>query len=136
MAAPNCCGCIALLVSGLKQQGIECNPYRIKSVVMNTSLDIKDPMDVGLIQVEAAWDKLNEINANSSFDILYNIEFPDIAANSGGLFYKTVENCTTPSSARCVISPKVMRTEEAVQNQLKLAMDIKITLVSSVSWIK
>lgn len=53
MASPNCCGCLALILSGLKQNRIEFNPYGVKRAIENTALDVDETLGTGagLIQV-------------------------------------------------------------------------------------
>jgi len=53
MASPNCCGCLALVLSGLKQNGIESNPYGVKRAIENTALKVDETLasGAGLIQV-------------------------------------------------------------------------------------
>jgi tripeptidyl-peptidase-2 len=52
MASPNCAGCVALLVGGLKMEGVEdCTPYRIKSAIVCSGKDVGDPMLVPFVQV-------------------------------------------------------------------------------------
>lgn len=53
MASPNCCGCIALVLSGLKQNKIEFNPFGVKRAVENTAhlVDESIGSGAGLIQV-------------------------------------------------------------------------------------
>ena len=54
MASPNCCGCLALVLSGLKDNQIEFNPYGVKRAIENTALKVDETLGsgAGLIQVE------------------------------------------------------------------------------------
>ena len=53
MASPNCCGCLALILSGLKLSGIEFNPFGVKRAIENTALLVDEAIGcgAGLIQV-------------------------------------------------------------------------------------
>jgi tripeptidyl-peptidase-2 len=51
MASPNCAGCVALLVSGLKAEGVSWTPYRIKNAIVNSGCDVGDPLLVPFVQV-------------------------------------------------------------------------------------
>ena len=75
MSSPNCCGCISLLLSGLKKSEIKYTPYRIKTAILNTARDIQDPMQAGMIQVENAWKFLTETSVNyKPFDQQFNVD--------------------------------------------------------------
>jgi molybdenum cofactor biosynthesis enzyme len=67
-------GCVSLLLSALKQQKISYTPYRVAKALKNTSLEVGDPLKVGLIQVVAAWDNLaNIIPLRHNLDVFYNV---------------------------------------------------------------
>lgn len=53
MASPNCCGCLALILSGLKSTGVEFNPFGVKRAIENTALLVDEAIGcgAGLIQV-------------------------------------------------------------------------------------
>ena len=53
MSSPNLCGCLALLLSGLKKNGIEYTPFGIKRGIENTALEVDEPLGAGagMIQV-------------------------------------------------------------------------------------
>jgi tripeptidyl-peptidase-2 len=56
----------------LKLKGIPYNPYRIKRAVVNTSKDVSDPMKVGMIQVEKAWNHLVDYQS-IPLDVFYDV---------------------------------------------------------------
>ena len=60
MSSPNCCGCLALILSGLKQNNIEFNPFGVKRAIENTAHQVDDLIGsgTGLIQVEKAYNYL------------------------------------------------------------------------------
>ena len=53
MSSPNLCGCLALILSGLKKNGIEFTPYGVKRGIENTALEVDEPLGTGagMIQV-------------------------------------------------------------------------------------
>ena len=60
MSSPNCCGCLALVLSGLKQQSVDYNPYAVKRAIENTALHVDELLGTGagLVQVERAHEYL------------------------------------------------------------------------------
>jgi len=75
MSSPNCCGCLALIISALKANNIQYTPYRISKAIQRTSKNINDPMNVGLIQVENAFNDLVNFKDDKSQDILFKVMF-------------------------------------------------------------
>ena len=53
MSSPNCCGCLALILSGLKQKNINYNPFGVKRAIENTAQPVDEILGCGsgLIQV-------------------------------------------------------------------------------------
>lgn len=66
MASPNCCGCLALVLSGLKANHVDYNPFGVKRAIENTALDVDELVGqgAGLIQVEKAYDYLIQHKEN------------------------------------------------------------------------
>jgi tripeptidyl-peptidase-2 len=54
MSSPNCCGCLALIVSGLRQRGVDFNPFGVKRAIENTAVCVDEAIGcgAGLIQVK------------------------------------------------------------------------------------
>ena len=62
MSSPHAAGCVALLLSACKAQGIRCNPNRIRRALQNTARKMNDLSNLqqghGMIQVDKAWEYL------------------------------------------------------------------------------
>ncbi len=69
MASPNCCGAVALLLSGLKAQKTAYSPYSVRRALQNTAQPVADTevfaQGPGLLQVDKAFDYL-EANAKAA----------------------------------------------------------------------
>ena len=54
MSSPNCCGCLALILSGLKQKNVDFNPFGVKRAIENTAVVVDEVIGsgAGLIQVK------------------------------------------------------------------------------------
>jgi len=67
MASPNAAGCVALLLSALKQEEIEYNPPLIRRALMNTAQKLDDEFSVGagLIQIHKALDYIRSLTKPS-----------------------------------------------------------------------
>jgi tripeptidyl-peptidase-2 len=136
MASPNCAGCVALLVSGLKGEGVSWTPYRVKAALVNSGMDVEDPLKVPFVQVEKAWENLNSINANANFDLFYGISFPAWRKNAGGLYFRGGWECQSVQMQTCNITPRVFQSARESSNAVKLRQDLNLTLRSTVDWIK
>jgi tripeptidyl-peptidase-2 len=81
MSSPNACGNIALIMSALKAQNVSFTPYRfvfyifahqsIAKAIENTAKDVKDPLNVGFLQIDKAYD----YNTKYADDIDQDIDF-------------------------------------------------------------
>lgn len=73
MASPNACGCISLLVSGLKAEGHKYSPYRLKTAITQTGKSVNDTLGVRFIQVDKAWQYLENNKERDDLDILFKV---------------------------------------------------------------
>lgn len=71
--SPNACGCIALLVSALKREKASYIPYRLKTAVVQSAKSVDDPLNVGFIQVDKAWEYLKEYKDRKDLDIMFDV---------------------------------------------------------------
>lgn len=82
LSSPNACGCVALLVSALKAQKKPYTPYRVKTAVVQSSKSVDDPLNVGFIQVEKAWEYLEAYEKRTDLDILFEVKANDFLTQS------------------------------------------------------
>lgn len=73
LCSPNACGCIALLISGLKAKKQVITPFRLKTAVVNSSKQVDDPLNVGFIQVDQAWEYLQKFDERKDLDMLFQV---------------------------------------------------------------
>lgn len=65
---------MALLLSALKAEKKHYTPYRVKTAVIQSSKSVDDPLNVGFIQVEKAWEYLEAHEKRSDLDILFEVK--------------------------------------------------------------
>lgn len=142
MSSPNACGCISLLVSGLKFEGIAFNPYRIKKAVENTSKDIKDALKVGFIQVEESYAHLKKNAAELDQDIEFQVKLPtmggargiylrDSVSSDSEIYAQTSKFVQVPVSVSAIF-----RKGDEGQSPLKLSYEQRIALISTEPWVQ
>jgi tripeptidyl-peptidase-2 len=90
MSSPNCCGCIALILSGLKANDIDFNPFGVKRAIENTALPVDEPigMGAGLIQVEKAYDYLVQYKDSLIQKIHFDCRYTFKSKQMRGLYLK------------------------------------------------
>src|SRR5690606_18873519 len=108
MASPNACGCISLLLSGLRAEGKSWTPYRIRRSIMNSSKSINDPFGVGLIQVEKAWEFLEAYYDYNEQDIEYQIGISE-RNNARGVYLREAEETSKQHTLTVSITPTRMK---------------------------
>lgn len=132
MASPNCCGCISLLLSGLKAEKRSYTPYLIKRAIQNSGKDIGDSLSVKFIQVMDAWEYLSKVGNMPNFHLDYSISIDD----NRGIYLRTPEETSRLNSFNVSITPNFVKNDQPTQNEAKLKMEVKLEFKSSHSWIK
>ncbi|KAI8818578.1 subtilase family-domain-containing protein [Fimicolochytrium jonesii] len=132
MASPNCCGCLALLVGGLKAEGIPYTPYRITAAIQNGGKDINDPSGVKFFQVEDAWEHLTTTAPQSAaFDVHY-----DISVNGGrGIYLRDAHQTTEIGVFQTDVKVRFFDEEKEGINLRKGDFEVRLALVPSKKWI-
>jgi len=135
MSSPNCCGCIALIISALKANNIQYTPYRITKAIQRTAKDINNPMKVGLIQVENAFNDLINFKDDKAQDILFKIEISE-CNNARGIYIRDIVNANKTTQYTINVKPTFMKVDDEILNKQRLEYESKIALVSTVGWIR
>ena len=132
MASPNCCGCIALLLSALKADNRSYSPYLIKRAIQNSGKDINDCLSVKFIQVRNAWDYLIKATDIQNFHLDYKLSI----AGNRGVYLRDSEETSRLNAFNIAITPVFLYNEDSSQNDAKLKMEVKLEFKQSHSWIK
>ena len=158
MSSPNACGCLTLLLSGLKQLSAEgkaakscfiVSPPRLRLAAENMG-KIIDEVDIlgqnnGLIQVENAWNHLLDNFHDASVDI--PVRFEVLSRRfSRGIYFRQPSESTVSSTLKVEIKPRFDllpegELESAYFNgksiqEAKIDYELRLNLVSSCDWIK
>ncbi|CAF4089647.1 unnamed protein product, partial [Adineta steineri] len=111
MSSPNATGCIALLVSALKQEEIEYTPSLIRCALMNTAQKIEDEFSVGagLVQIHKALDYIRSLAKPS---LLTKIQLNITGGQGRGIYLRDFDQVQTSSGDICLtIKPKYLPKE-------------------------
>ncbi|KAF0698014.1 Aste57867_11345 [Aphanomyces stellatus] len=141
MASPNCAGCVALLLSGLKDRHLPYHPYLVRRAFENTA--VKVPLvesfaqGRGLIQVVPAFDYL----VQHSVDAVHRPLYYDVRVSKpGALTNYTRGICireapeTNASNMEFQIKVTPVFHVDA-PNDDRLALDVSLSLVASHGWL-
>jgi tripeptidyl-peptidase-2 len=135
MASPNCCGSVALLVSALKQKGQPFTPYQVKAAIKHTGKNIGDFMQVGLIQVEKAWEYLTHaLKDNLVSSLHYNVVIKD-RNNARGVYLREPAETSQLQEITVQVTPKYPKHDDPTQNPTKFGMEMQLSLECSAEWI-
>ena len=121
MSSPNCCGCLALIISGLKDNEIEFNPYGVKRAIENTALPVDETLGsgAGLIQVEKAYEYLID-NQQSIFQkIHFDVKYVFKSKSMRGIYLKSDEELSEIRDCLIQVEPKFF------ENKLKTDLNIE-----------
>ncbi|KAI8884711.1 hypothetical protein K501DRAFT_247452 [Backusella circina FSU 941] len=137
MSSPNACGCIALLVSALKAEKIDYTPYRLKNAVVQTGASVDDPLGVGFIQVDKAWEYLESNKEAKYQDLLFRTT---VLRNGTmrGIYLRELDETSQIQFCTAKVSPSFMNEEDPEDpkyNQAKFDYDARVALVTTQSWI-
>lgn len=135
MSSPNACGCVALILSGLKQNEIAYTPYSVRRALENTALKTSnyDPlaMGAGLIQVNSAFDYCLTYQSSIERDVYFKI---DINGKQGIYLHEEVE-IRTISLHDVTIEPRFINHDDYNATE-RLKFEVNLHLVSSESWVE
>ena len=136
MASPNAAGCLALLLSALKQEEIEYNPFLIRLSLENTAQKSDDAFSVGcgLIQIHKAFDYLRSLGKPSP---LTRIHLQIFGGQGRGIYLREFEQVQQSSGdIRLTIRPKyfskddVNRSSTALEGSIvRLSLSVFLTNV-------
>ncbi|CAO1628382.1 unnamed protein product [Parajaminaea phylloscopi] len=137
MASPNACGCIALLLSAMKQEGIPITSARVHKAVLATTRDAHDELGVGFLQVEDAWRYIVENKDRPDADFEFQVKVtpagkpPGGNSDKRGVYLRERAETHRLNQFTVTAKPTVKGTEPEKAYELQL----KAVLTSSAPWI-
>ncbi|PFX32477.1 Tripeptidyl-peptidase 2 [Stylophora pistillata] len=133
MSSPNACGGVALLLSGLKANDIPYSPHSIRRALENTALHVEGldrlTLGHGLLQVDKAFEFCREFSSVPDRDVRFQIT---CSGGKRGIYLReSCQLCKTFSETVSVTT----HYEEDVANDDRINLNLRLSLVSSVSWV-
>lgn len=142
MASPHVCGCVALLVSACKAEGIPISPPRIQRALENSAKSMPNlsclQQGWGMVQVDKAFEHLKSVKDFESEDIYFEVYLDDKAGNPRGIYLRQAEESATAQTFAVRVNPKFRRNDN-LDNETqtsRIRFEMKFALESSEpSWV-
>ena len=140
MASPNCCGGVALILSGLKANNLPYSPHSIRRSLENTALAPKDsdPHSVGhgLLQVDKAYTHASKFATSPHLHINFEVTIPEQGATNRGIYLREPPEIAQVIQRTVKVRPVWPELEDqGEQNPAKVAFEVKTALVATQPWI-
>ncbi|KAK3699411.1 hypothetical protein QZH41_018570 [Actinostola sp. cb2023] len=135
MSSPNACGGVALVLSGLKANGIAYSPHSIRRALENTAfnievLDILKPLIFVFVcvQVDKAYDYVTQYSDEHERDIRFQIS----CHGHRGIYLRESFQLTKPLVVPAIVTPVF---PESLDHDVKLNLSLRLSLVSTETWL-
>jgi tripeptidyl-peptidase-2 len=135
MAAPNACGGLALLLSGLKAQERDYSPYSVRRAIQNTAQVIPG-VDVwaqgpGMLQVDRAWDYLIEHDDVIDEEVRYEVSIEE-REGGRGVYLREPFETDEPALVRVTVKPQF---PEETPSTDKVDYEMQFRLQPTSPWV-
>ena len=132
MSSPNACGCIALLLSAAKQNGIHVTPIRMRRAVEGGALfvDGVSPLGQGhgLIQVKKSWKLFREIKRSDDWlDIPYSVKI-NSERFTRGIYLRQNHETTIANTFAIQVDPIFHPTNHSAADKTRYEVRIRLVL--------
>ncbi|KDN43196.1 hypothetical protein K437DRAFT_225743 [Tilletiaria anomala UBC 951] len=139
MSSPNACGSLALLLSALKQNKMPYTPARVIKAVREAGKSVDDPLDVPFIQVDKAWEYLQEYAAHPAADAEVRVAITPpgkplgrVNTDKRGCYLRERHECSRVNQFQATVKP----TFKTHETERSWALQLRCALVATQSWIK
>jgi tripeptidyl-peptidase-2 len=136
MSSPNAAGCIALVLSAAKANGLTISPTRIRRAVERSALQLPGVellgQGNGLIQVTDAWEYLKSLESNASADLPITVRV-NSERFTRGIYLRQPTETTTATNFQVTIAPQFI---EDSTPDAQIHFEMRLRLRSTAAWIK
>eukprot|EP00980_Cylindrotheca_fusiformis_P004685 scaffold992_cov116-Cylindrotheca_fusiformis.AAC.20 len=141
MASPHACGCVALLVSACKAEGIPISPSRIQRAIENTAKSMPNLSTLqqgwGMVQVTQAFEHLKAVKDYVTEDVNFEVFVENLPGNPRGVYLRQPEDSAAKRTFSIKVNPKFRRVKEVDEDTQRSRIDFEMQfdLTSTASWL-
>lgn len=109
----------------------------MKNAIVQTGKSVEDPLGVGFIQVDKAWEYLDNYKESKDLDLLFKVTVQK-GGNKRGVYLRELDEVSQIQYITTKVQPNFMGEsdpESPKYNQAKFDYDVRVALVSTDSWI-
>uniref|UniRef100_A0A8C4NKR5 Tripeptidyl-peptidase 2 n=1 Tax=Eptatretus burgeri TaxID=7764 RepID=A0A8C4NKR5_EPTBU len=133
MSSPNVCGGLALLISGLKANGVEYTPWFIRRALENTACKLEHievfAQGYGILQLDKAYEYLEQFAGVSSSALRFSAK---VRAHRG-LYLREATQLVSCKDCTLWVEPIFSETAD---NKQKIALQLHLALVCTEPWVQ
>jgi len=138
MSSPSVAGAVALLISGLKQEGIPYTPASIKRAIQNTARPVTGievfALGAGLLQVDKAFEHCCKYGPElASRNLRFEVDLPHSRGGLRGVYLRNAEDCTRITEP--TVRVRAIFHEEAAHEH-RIGFECRLNLHTTVPWIQ
>ncbi len=134
MSSPNACGNIALLLSGLKAEGIAYTPHRIRRALENTAEMVPDvevfTQGHGLLQIDRAFEYAKEFAEYADQDVRFEVS---VSGGGRGVYLREPYEIDQTVETQVNVTPIF---HDDADNRDKVDFELRVALESTVDWVE
>ncbi|XP_033760966.1 tripeptidyl-peptidase 2-like [Pecten maximus] len=135
MSSPNACGCIGLVLSGLKANHIDYTPFSVKRALQNTAQKVDNievfALGYGLVHVEKAYDYLCTYPKSAESKINFSISCTD---GKRGIYLREPHHFKKPYVVNVTVEPNFF--EDKSEQEEKIALSLQLALTCDAAWVQ
>eukprot|EP00554_Chaetoceros_debilis_P010467 CAMPEP_0194110042 /NCGR_PEP_ID=MMETSP0150-20130528/9376_1 /TAXON_ID=122233 /ORGANISM="Chaetoceros debilis, Strain MM31A-1" /LENGTH=1321 /DNA_ID=CAMNT_0038799113 /DNA_START=77 /DNA_END=4042 /DNA_ORIENTATION=- len=142
MSSPNATGCIALLLSAAKAEGIKMTPTRLRRAIQNSAIEMPGltclQQGFGMINVEGAWDYIKNSKDDAHEDINFKVHIIGRPGSPRGIYLRQAQECATKQTFSAQVNPIFGNGDDVdVETQMKrVEFEMKFRLESDSDWVE
>ena len=142
MASPHACGCVALLLSACKQEGIPISPTRIQRALENTAKTMPNlnclQQGWGMIQIDQAYEYLKSTKDIVDQDIHFEVFVDNRSGNPRGIYLRSPNECLRKQTFSIKVNPNFRRVDKIDERsqRSRIRFEMKFAVKATASWVK
>jgi tripeptidyl-peptidase II len=141
MASPHACGCVALLLSACKAEGIPISPSRIQRALENTAKAMpglsRYQQGWGMVQVEEAYKYLQQLKDVPTEDMHFEVYIDSLNGSPRGIYLRQPEESSISQTFSVHVNPKFKRDDDPddTAQRDRIDFEMQFALSSTASWV-